>query len=108
MTAVQQVTAPFVKDGFVHEESAHEAAERGHAATDRFVKILPIAFASAQWFDSHGKPIVHFDPVAEAKLRLKIDLMIVPTVSILYLFCFIDRANIGTIRCQLRSSILTI
>lgn len=48
MTAVQQVTAPFVKDGVVHEESAHDAAERGHAATDRFVKILPIGFASAQ------------------------------------------------------------
>lgn len=36
-----------------------------------------------------------FDAIAEAKLRRKIDFMIVPTVSILYLFCFIDRANIG-------------
>lgn len=39
--------------------------------------------------------MVQFDPKAEAKLRLKIDLMVVPTVAILYLFCFIDRANIG-------------
>lgn len=38
---------------------------------------------------------MQFDPAAERKLRLKIDLMIVPTVSLLYLFCFIDRANIG-------------
>ncbi|OQN95594.1 hypothetical protein B0A48_18299 [Cryoendolithus antarcticus] len=60
------------------EETAHEAAERGHAATDRY-----------------GNALVHFDPVAERKLRLKIDLMIVPTVALLYLFCFIDRANIG-------------
>ena len=37
----------------------------------------------------------HFDPAAERKLRLKIDLMIVPTVALLYLFCFIHRANIG-------------
>jgi hypothetical protein len=29
---------------------------------------------------------------------MKIDLMIVPTVSLLYLFCFIDRANIGNAR----------
>lgn len=36
-----------------------------------------------------------FDPKTEAKLVRKIDLMIVPTVSLLYLFCFIDRANIG-------------
>ncbi|TKA81515.1 hypothetical protein B0A55_02975 [Friedmanniomyces simplex] len=60
------------------EETAHEAAERGHAATDRY-----------------GRALVHIDPVAERKLRLKIDLMIVPTVSLLYLFCYIDRANIG-------------
>ena len=38
-----------------------------------------------------------YDAKAEAKLRRKIDLMVVPTVSILYLFCFIDRANIGMI-----------
>ncbi|KAK3639858.1 hypothetical protein LTR56_012238 [Elasticomyces elasticus] len=60
------------------EETAHEAAERGHTATDRY-----------------GRALVHIDPAAERKLRLKIDLMIVPTVSLLYLFCFIDRANIG-------------
>lgn len=43
----------------------------------------------------YGHSLVQFDPAAERKLRLKIDLMIVPTVSLLYLFCFIDRANIG-------------
>lgn len=36
-----------------------------------------------------------FDPKAEARLRRKIDWCIVPTVALLYLFCFIDRANIG-------------
>ncbi|KAH7353705.1 major facilitator superfamily transporter [Plectosphaerella cucumerina] len=35
---------------------------------------------------------------AERRLRLKIDLMIMPTVCLLYLFCFIDRANIGNAR----------
>ncbi|KAK3316491.1 major facilitator superfamily domain-containing protein [Apodospora peruviana] len=71
--------------GAVHnetnEESTHFAAERGHVATDKY-----------------GQPLVHFDPKAEARLRLKIDLYIVPTVSLLYLFCFIDRANIGNAR----------
>ena len=43
----------------------------------------------------HGKSLVEFDPKAEARLRLKIDLYIVPTVALLYLFCFIDRANVG-------------
>lgn len=32
---------------------------------------------------------------AESKLRLKIDLMVVPSVTLLYLLCFIDRTNIG-------------
>ena len=43
-----------------------------------------------------GHSLVEFDPKAEAKLRRKLDLYLVPTVSLLYLFCFIDRANIGT------------
>lgn len=43
----------------------------------------------------YGNALVHFDRAAESRLRLKIDLYIVPTVSLLYLFCFIDRANIG-------------
>ncbi|KAL2004591.1 hypothetical protein VTN00DRAFT_3327 [Thermoascus crustaceus] len=62
----------------LHEETTHEAAEHGHAATNQY-----------------GHSLVQFDPRAEAKLRWKIDLYIVPTVSLLYLFCFIDRANIG-------------
>lgn len=41
-----------------------------------------------------------FDRKAEAKLRLKIDLCIVPTVALLYLFCFIDRANVGAYLCK--------
>ena len=39
---------------------------------------------------------MQFDPAAESRLRWKIDLYIIPTVALLYLFCFIDRANIGT------------
>ncbi|KFY30715.1 hypothetical protein V493_01725 [Pseudogymnoascus sp. VKM F-4281 (FW-2241)] len=67
------------KPFYAHEEgNFHDAAARGHAATDE-----------------HGRPLIEFDKAAESKLRLKIDLYIVPTVSLLYLFCFIDRANIG-------------
>ncbi|KAF1364357.1 MFS general substrate transporter [Lizonia empirigonia] len=35
---------------------------------------------------------------AERRLRLKIDLFVVPTVTLLYLMCFIDRTNIGNAR----------
>lgn len=44
---------------------------------------------------SSGYASVRFDPAVEARLRLKIDLYVMPTVCMLYLFCFIDRANIG-------------
>jgi len=57
------------------------AAENEHALTDEYGNIL-----------------VKFDPKEEARIRLKIDLMIIPTVAVLYMFCFIDRANIGNAR----------
>lgn len=44
----------------------------------------------------YGTSLITFDPKQEAKLRRKIDFCIVPTVALLYLFCFIDRANIGS------------
>ncbi|KAK3723208.1 hypothetical protein LTR37_001931 [Vermiconidia calcicola] len=69
---------PVTHDTGLFKETAHGAAERGHAATDKY-----------------GKALVTFDPKAEAKLRRKIDWCIVPTVALLYMFCFIDRANIG-------------
>ena len=47
---------------------------------------------------SYGNALLTFDPKAEARLRWKIDLYIIPTVALLYLFCFIDRANIGNAR----------
>ncbi|KAL1954041.1 hypothetical protein VTO42DRAFT_1819 [Malbranchea cinnamomea] len=62
-------------------ESATRAAEKGQAATDKY-----------------GRSLVKFDPEAEKKLCRKIDLFIVPTVSLLYMFCFIDRANVGNAR----------
>ncbi|KAI1088093.1 putative MFS transporter [Rostrohypoxylon terebratum] len=63
------------------EKDAHLAAEEGYAATD-----------------SRGESILQFDRLAERKLRNKIDWMVVPTVAFLYLFCFIDRTNIGNAR----------
>lgn len=57
------------------------AAGHGHLATDKF-----------------GNSLVQFDPAAERRLRWKMDLHCVPTVALLYLFCFIDRANIGNAR----------
>ncbi|KAJ5129983.1 uncharacterized protein N7515_006022 [Penicillium bovifimosum] len=84
MADTEKGTTPIDDDKEVslHKEDvggfAHAAAERGHLATDE-----------------NGRPLVEFDKAAESRLRLKIDLYIVPTVAVMYLFCFIDRANIG-------------
>ncbi|KAF1838952.1 MFS general substrate transporter [Decorospora gaudefroyi] len=71
---------PSHEENLKHED-AHQVAGHGHAATDIY-----------------GHALLQFDPKAESRLRLKIDLYIIPTVAILYLFCFIDRANIGNAR----------
>ncbi|KAF1912777.1 major facilitator superfamily domain-containing protein [Ampelomyces quisqualis] len=63
------------------KQDAHQVAGHGHTATDQY-----------------GNALVQFDPKAESRLRWKIDLYIIPTVALLYLFCFIDRANIGNAR----------
>jgi sugar phosphate permease len=65
----------------VTSDLSHQMAAHGHAATDIY-----------------GHALMDFDKKAEARLRMKIDLYIVPTVALLYLFCFIDRANIGNAR----------
>ncbi|OJD28890.1 mfs transporter [Diplodia corticola] len=81
MASIDDKPAPVEHHETMKDEGFHDAAERGHLATDRY-----------------GNALVTFDPKAEARLRWKLDLYIVPTVALLYLFCFIDRANIGNAR----------
>lgn len=66
------------KENFADGNNTHVVAETGFVATDQY-----------------GRALVEFDRAAETRLRLKIDFYVVPTVSLIYLFCFIDRANIG-------------
>ncbi|PWN97948.1 MFS general substrate transporter [Tilletiopsis washingtonensis] len=44
------------------------------------------------------QPSVVFDADAEARLRRKIDLHVIPPVALIYIWCFIDRTNIGNAR----------
>ena len=74
--ARKESITPHKKD--LAEGDTHVIAEKGFAATDQY-----------------GRALVEFDKAAERRLRLKIDFYVVPTVSLIYLFCFIDRANIG-------------
>ncbi|GAA5890593.1 hypothetical protein JCM8208_004926 [Rhodotorula glutinis] len=42
-----------------------------------------------------GRTVAVIDEAAEARLRRRFDLRLLPIVALIYLFCFIDRANIG-------------
>jgi len=75
---VKEMGAMEDKDSATKE--TQDAAERGHAVDS-----------------DNGRVPFEFDRKAEARLRLKIDFYIIPTVALLYLFCFIDRANIGAL-----------
>jgi hypothetical protein len=79
-----------------------KAVRRSSSTTERGLSKRPIANSATVKTSKDDKiatverlPAFEFDPIAESKLRLKIDLYIVPTVALIYLFCFIDRANIG-------------
>lgn len=52
-----------------------------------------------------GSPLVELDPAAEARLRWKLDLRLVPMISLLYLFCF-SKSPLGgrQLRCAIGSS----
>ena len=68
------------------EYIVEEVAEAGHVATDKY-----------------GNPLIQIDEQAQKRLLRKLDLILIPPVALIYLFCFIDRANIGK-RIPYRSS----
>ncbi|GAA5890625.1 hypothetical protein JCM8208_004939 [Rhodotorula glutinis] len=76
----RQFSSSDMEKASVH--NIEEVALHGHAATD--IK--------------DGRALFVVDEAAERALRRKIDIRILPTVALLYLFCFIDRANIGNAR----------
>jgi hypothetical protein len=100
-----------VEDGFnLHHVDVKDAAADGHVATDEkghtLVDIDPIASARLAWKvctlspDSFPYPLPLFGPPTDSfgtprRPNLQFDLRIVPVVSMLYLWCFIDRANVG-------------
>jgi hypothetical protein len=68
----------------------HETLEKSGSIT------MPDVYGAAKTDGNRdAAPAYEYDRLAERKLRNKIDLMIMPTTCLLYLFCFIDRANIG-------------
>ncbi|KAM0749138.1 MFS general substrate transporter [Meredithblackwellia eburnea MCA 4105] len=75
--------------------SDHEKQEVTMLEEVRTSLPRPVALAGHVATDAHGHSIIHIDPAAEARLRWKMDLHIIPVIALLYLFCFSDRANIG-------------
>lgn len=87
--------------GSVHDQKAgvdtvHDAATHGHEAMDRYRSSLPVLIC-ADLYTRYGHALITFDPKEEARLRRKIDVYIVPLVALLYMLCFIDRANMVSV-----------
>jgi hypothetical protein len=78
-------TAP--KNDNVDDKATAEMLELG---------VAPVEFRPS----GKGRPAhyVEIDPAAEKKLLLKLDLILLPIVTLCNLFSFIDRANIGNAR----------
>jgi hypothetical protein len=82
----------------VEDNSSGIGETDDHIATDRYIvnsDFLMVARLTQFCMLRFVHPTLGLDPAAESRLRLKIDLYIVPIASLMYLFCFIDRANIG-------------
>jgi hypothetical protein len=45
----------------------------------------------------NGVQEVQLDPVKEKKLLAKLDLAFIPVIMLVYLSCFLDRSNIGSL-----------
>ena len=58
------------------------AAENGHTATDKSVYTSLVVRLALTAF-RYGRSLVHFDAAAEARLRMKIDMFIIPTIALL-------------------------
>ncbi|KAI7225683.1 hypothetical protein KC330_g9068 [Hortaea werneckii] len=83
-------TSPDSKRGYV--EQAQTSVEKEQETSD--VRAEHGCMVTVR----HGSSRLRSEPEGEARLRRKLDLYIIPTVFLLYLFCFIDRANIGNAR----------
>ncbi|RAL00851.1 putative MFS transporter [Aspergillus ibericus CBS 121593] len=77
MTSLKETSPTAEKDVTRHDDMMNNA-EQGLVATDQY-----------------GRALVEIDKKAESRLRRKINLYVLPPVALMYLFCFIDRANIG-------------
>ncbi|KDE04157.1 hypothetical protein MVLG_05383 [Microbotryum lychnidis-dioicae p1A1 Lamole] len=81
----------YLQNSETHSKSTVESSLKLH-------KVETVALEGHIATDVHGHSLIAIDEKAEAALRWKLDLHILPVVAVLYLFCFIDRANIGNAR----------
>ena len=71
VTAQSRSNARFAANSLGSCVPVEDVALEGHTATD-----------------IDGRPLIELDQAAEARLRWKLDLRLVPMISLLYLFCF--------------------
>ena len=87
---------------FSHDDSnvvfARENKEKKREWTQTGIMDASEHSSSTVGGDESANDDVNDNWVKQAKLTRKIDLHIVPPVAIIYMFCFLDRANVGNAR----------
>ncbi|KAL8292238.1 hypothetical protein RQP46_001704 [Phenoliferia psychrophenolica] len=68
--------------------SLQEKASDGGHDKPQVSMLEEVALAGHTGTDDQGRPILARDEAAEARLRMKMDLHIIPVIAIIYLFCF--------------------
>ncbi|KAH8653779.1 major facilitator superfamily transporter [Xylariales sp. PMI_506] len=65
---------------------------------DSGIVAVPVLTSDAKASAQIDTTVIEFDPTNEAKVRRKLDMVLLPMVSLMFLFCFIDKASIGNAR----------
>lgn len=63
---------------------------------------VPITDAKTASTNEEAQNALFIDPKDEARVVRKLDLFLTPILFVVYLSCFIDRANIGTWKLNTR------
>ncbi|SNX85960.1 related to TNA1 - high affinity nicotinic acid plasma membrane permease [Melanopsichium pennsylvanicum] len=80
------------------ERASSSEDEKHHTESKHSGRVVTVPSLYASGTFKSQPSLIMYDAQTENKLVRKIDLYIVPIVAMLYLMCFIDRANVGNAR----------
>ena len=86
--------------GDPEKEVAQQVEREHHSSSNDDINVSHIKAADGATSDVESHPELTWTEEEETAIRRKIDIHTVPLVTLLYMLCFLDRANIGNARIQ--------